>query len=48
MPTLGPRAGGTLLTVEGAQLDTGSRQNLRVRIGGVECAIEAGMISDER
>ncbi|XP_029009436.1 plexin-B2b [Betta splendens] len=39
-PDRGPKAGGTLLTITGRFLDTGSRDDVQVTIGAVECAVE--------
>uniref|UniRef100_A0A7N6BJ75 Sema domain-containing protein n=1 Tax=Anabas testudineus TaxID=64144 RepID=A0A7N6BJ75_ANATE len=36
-PAKGPKAGGTLITITGKFLDTGSREDVQVTIGGVEC-----------
>uniref|UniRef100_A0A7N6AH01 Sema domain-containing protein n=1 Tax=Anabas testudineus TaxID=64144 RepID=A0A7N6AH01_ANATE len=39
-PAKGPKAGGTLITITGKFLDTGSREDVQVTIGGVECTVE--------
>uniref|UniRef100_A0A665XBA2 Sema domain-containing protein n=1 Tax=Echeneis naucrates TaxID=173247 RepID=A0A665XBA2_ECHNA len=39
-PAKGPKAGGTLITISGRFLDTGSKDDVRVTIGGVDCAVE--------
>ncbi|KAF3688592.1 Plexin-B2 MM1 Precursor [Channa argus] len=39
-PTKGPKAGGTLITISGRFLDTGSKEDVQVAIGGVECTVE--------
>ncbi|CAB1416660.1 unnamed protein product, partial [Pleuronectes platessa] len=39
-PTRGPKAGGTLIAINGHFLDTGSKDDVRVTIGGVDCAVE--------
>ncbi|XP_019934621.2 plexin-B2b [Paralichthys olivaceus] len=39
-PTRGPKAGGTLITITGRFLDTGSKDDIQVTIGGVECSVE--------
>uniref|UniRef100_A0A7N8Y5T2 Plexin b2b n=1 Tax=Mastacembelus armatus TaxID=205130 RepID=A0A7N8Y5T2_9TELE len=36
-PARGPKAGGTLITISGRFLDTGSRDDVQVTIGGVDC-----------
>uniref|UniRef100_A0A7N6B4U2 Sema domain-containing protein n=1 Tax=Anabas testudineus TaxID=64144 RepID=A0A7N6B4U2_ANATE len=36
-PAKGPKAGGTLITITGKFLDTGSREDVQVTIGGVDC-----------
>ncbi|XP_077452194.1 plexin-B2b [Stigmatopora argus] len=40
MPRRGPRAGGTLITITGRFLDTGSKDDIRVTVGDVNCAVE--------
>ncbi|KAM8750520.1 plexin-B2b [Acanthopagrus schlegelii] len=39
-PSRGPKAGGTLITISGLFLDTGSKGDVQVTIGGVECTVE--------
>ncbi|XP_062246095.1 plexin-B2b [Platichthys flesus] len=39
-PTRGLKAGGTLIAINGHFLDTGSKDDVRVTIGGVDCAVE--------
>ncbi|KAM6937193.1 plexin-B2b [Xenentodon cancila] len=39
-PSRGPKAGGTLITISGRFLDTGSREDVKVIIGNVECTVE--------
>uniref|UniRef100_A0A4W6D1Z5 Plexin b2b n=1 Tax=Lates calcarifer TaxID=8187 RepID=A0A4W6D1Z5_LATCA len=36
-PARGPKAGGTLITISGRFLDTGSKDDVQVTIGGVDC-----------
>lgn len=38
-PSRGPKAGGTLITISGLFLDTGSKGDVQVTIGGVECTV---------
>lgn len=38
-PREGPQAGGTTLTINGTHLDTGSKEDVRVTIGGVPCNV---------
>ncbi|XP_015424204.1 PREDICTED: plexin-B2 [Myotis davidii] len=38
-PREGPQAGGTTLTINGTNLDTGSKEDVRVTIGGVPCNV---------
>lgn len=38
-PREGPQAGGTTLTINGTDLDTGSKEDVRVTIGGVPCNV---------
>ncbi|XP_067420426.1 plexin-B2 isoform X2 [Emydura macquarii macquarii] len=38
-PTKGPKAGGTILTISGTNLKTGSRKDVRVVLDGVPCNI---------
>ncbi|XP_047453198.1 plexin-B2b isoform X2 [Mugil cephalus] len=40
VPAVGPKAGGTLITIAGRLLDTGSKEDVQVTIGGVDCAVE--------
>ncbi|KAM3608882.1 uncharacterized protein V6R79_006210 [Siganus canaliculatus] len=39
-PSKGPKAGGTLITISGHLLETGSKDDVQVNIGGVDCAVE--------
>ncbi|XP_028304357.1 plexin-B2b [Gouania willdenowi] len=39
-PARGPKAGGTLITISGKFLDTGSKEDVQVTVGGVECSVE--------
>uniref|UniRef100_A0A669BT93 Plexin b2b n=1 Tax=Oreochromis niloticus TaxID=8128 RepID=A0A669BT93_ORENI len=39
MPNRGPKAGGTLITISGLFLNTGSKEDVQVTIGGVNCSI---------
>ncbi|XP_038136353.1 LOW QUALITY PROTEIN: plexin-B2b [Cyprinodon tularosa] len=39
-PSKGPKAGGTLITINGMYLDIGSKEDVQVKIGGVDCAVE--------
>uniref|UniRef100_A0A4W6D2M4 Plexin b2b n=2 Tax=Lates calcarifer TaxID=8187 RepID=A0A4W6D2M4_LATCA len=39
-PARGPKAGGTLITISGRFLDTGSKDDVQVTIGGVDCTVE--------
>ncbi|XP_067446402.1 plexin-B2b [Thunnus thynnus] len=39
-PARGPKAGGTLITISGKFLDTGSKDDVQVTIGGVDCTVE--------
>lgn len=38
-PPRGPKAGGTLITISGHFLDTGSKEDVQVTIGGVVCTV---------
>uniref|UniRef100_A0A8C4HTN9 Plexin b2b n=1 Tax=Dicentrarchus labrax TaxID=13489 RepID=A0A8C4HTN9_DICLA len=38
-PSRGPKAGGTLITISGRFLDTGSKNDVQVTIGGVDCTV---------
>uniref|UniRef100_A0A4W6D302 Plexin b2b n=1 Tax=Lates calcarifer TaxID=8187 RepID=A0A4W6D302_LATCA len=38
-PARGPKAGGTLITISGRFLDTGSKDDVQVTIGGVDCTL---------
>lgn len=38
-PSRGPKAGGTLITIFGQFLDTGSKDDVQVTIGGVDCIV---------
>uniref|UniRef100_A0A8D3DRN3 Plexin b2b n=1 Tax=Scophthalmus maximus TaxID=52904 RepID=A0A8D3DRN3_SCOMX len=40
-PTRGPKAGGTLIAISGPFLETGSKEDVQVTIGGVECAVSS-------
>lgn len=40
MPNRGPKAGGTLITISGLFLNTGSKEDVQVTIGGVNCSVE--------
>ncbi|XP_068458490.1 plexin-B2b [Clinocottus analis] len=39
-PSRGPKIGGTLMTISGRFLDTGSKDDVRVSVGDVDCAVE--------
>uniref|UniRef100_A0A3B4YIV1 Plexin b2b n=1 Tax=Seriola lalandi dorsalis TaxID=1841481 RepID=A0A3B4YIV1_SERLL len=39
-PARGPKAGGTLITISGRFLETGSKDDVQVTIGGVVCIVE--------
>ncbi|XP_028440237.1 plexin-B2b [Perca flavescens] len=39
-PSRGPKAGGTLITISGTFLNTGSMDDVQVTIGGVDCTVE--------
>ncbi|KAK1887996.1 Plexin-B2, partial [Dissostichus eleginoides] len=39
-PTRGLKAGGTLITISGHSLETGSKADVQVTIGGVDCTVE--------
>ncbi|KAM9375774.1 plexin-B2b isoform 1-T3 [Pholidichthys leucotaenia] len=39
-PARGPKAGGTLITISGEFLDTGSKEDIQVTIGEVDCTVE--------
>ncbi|XP_075894183.1 plexin-B2b isoform X2 [Nelusetta ayraudi] len=39
-PSRGPKAGGTLITIMGVFLDTGSMEDVRVSVGAVDCIVE--------
>ncbi|XP_042351980.1 plexin-B2b [Plectropomus leopardus] len=39
-PSRGPKAGGTLITISGRFLDTGTKDDVQVTIGGVDCTVE--------
>uniref|UniRef100_A0AAQ4RKQ6 Sema domain-containing protein n=1 Tax=Gasterosteus aculeatus aculeatus TaxID=481459 RepID=A0AAQ4RKQ6_GASAC len=41
VPSRGPAGGGTLITVQGENLDTGTRDDVSVAVGGVPCEIVA-------
>ncbi len=38
-PSRGPKAGGTLITISGRFLETGSKEDVQVTIGVVECTV---------
>lgn len=38
-PSRGPKVGGTLITITGRFLDTGSKEDVQVTIGGVGCTV---------
>lgn len=38
-PPRGLKAGGTLITISGQFLDTGSKEDVQVTIGGVACTV---------
>nr|XP_061813289.1 plexin-B2-like [Nerophis lumbriciformis] len=40
MPRRGPKAGGTLITISGRFLDTGSKDDIQVTVGDVDCTVE--------
>ncbi|XP_048874900.1 plexin-B2-like isoform X1 [Brienomyrus brachyistius] len=39
-PLQGPQAGGTVITIYGTDLDTGSKEDLNISIGGAPCTVE--------
>ncbi|XP_075996848.1 plexin-B2b isoform X2 [Genypterus blacodes] len=39
-PSKGLKAGGTLITISGGNLNTGTKEDVHVTIGGVECVVE--------
>uniref|UniRef100_A0A8C9R8V0 Plexin B2 n=1 Tax=Scleropages formosus TaxID=113540 RepID=A0A8C9R8V0_SCLFO len=39
-PNRGPQAGGTLITITGTDLETGSKDDLNITVGGVVCIVE--------
>ncbi|XP_053740821.1 plexin-B2b [Synchiropus splendidus] len=39
-PSRGPKVGGTLITISGELLDTGSEEDVLVTVGGVECMVD--------
>uniref|UniRef100_A0A8C5FTA4 Plexin b2b n=1 Tax=Gadus morhua TaxID=8049 RepID=A0A8C5FTA4_GADMO len=39
-PSRGPKAGGTLITIKGMALDTGSQADVHITVGTVECVVE--------
>ncbi|KAJ8416328.1 hypothetical protein AAFF_G00356160, partial [Aldrovandia affinis] len=39
-PERGPKAGGTLITISGNDLDTATKEDLNITVGGVACAVE--------
>lgn len=39
-PSRGPRAGGTLITIKGLFLNTGSEEDVQVSVGTVDCSVE--------
>lgn len=38
-PSRGPKVGGTLITISGRSLDTGSKEDVQVTVGGVDCTV---------
>uniref|UniRef100_A0A8C3IBY4 Plexin B2 n=1 Tax=Chrysemys picta bellii TaxID=8478 RepID=A0A8C3IBY4_CHRPI len=44
-PTKGPQAGGTILTITGENLETGSQKDVGVFLGGVPCNMYVGNIA---
>ncbi|XP_034541546.1 plexin-B2b [Notolabrus celidotus] len=40
-PSRGPKAGGTLITITGHSLDTGSKEDIHVTVGTVDCTVES-------
>uniref|UniRef100_A0A8C9SV70 Plexin B2 n=1 Tax=Scleropages formosus TaxID=113540 RepID=A0A8C9SV70_SCLFO len=39
-PNRGPQAGGTLITITGTDLETGSKDDLNITVGGVVCIVQ--------
>ncbi|XP_072528465.1 plexin-B2b isoform X2 [Salminus brasiliensis] len=39
-PSRGPRAGGTVITITGTNLDTGSKEDIHITVDGVPCRVE--------
>ncbi|XP_029115611.1 plexin-B2-like isoform X3 [Scleropages formosus] len=39
-PNRGPRAGGTLITITGTDLETGTKDDVSITVGGVVCIVE--------
>ncbi|XP_078138497.1 plexin-B2-like [Centroberyx gerrardi] len=39
-PARGPKAGGTLITISGTNLDTGTKDDVQVTVGRVDCTVE--------
>ncbi|TRY78985.1 hypothetical protein DNTS_005258 [Danionella cerebrum] len=40
-PNRGPKSGGTLLTITGRDLDTASKEDVRITVGSVPCKVES-------
>ena len=38
-PAKGPAAGGTVITIEGKDLDTATKEDVAVTVGGVPCEV---------
>lgn len=38
-PRRGPRAGGTIITITGTDLDTASKEDIDISVGGVACPV---------
>lgn len=38
-PKHGPRAGGTIITITGNDLDTASKEDIDISVGGVACPV---------
>ncbi|XP_075945531.1 plexin-B2b [Anarhichas minor] len=38
-PSRGPKVGGTVITISGHSLDTGSKEDVQVTVGGVDCTV---------
>lgn len=39
LPTKGPAAGGTVITISGEDLDTASKEDITISVGGVPCQV---------